>query len=258
MQKILPFIICLMVTSLVGTAKAEFQVGGYYKNFFTAFNSPLPDTSMMGVVVNRLRFNLSYAPADSLSVAFAYDFTPRVQDPLLFSQSPFGVGIASSRYRVADFDARLYPSADESVSSVGIYHNLDRAAVQFSTDFADFSIGRDAIAWGSARIVNPTDIIAPYTYDQLDTEDRVGVDTIRVRIPVGVMGEIDTGYIFGSDFDVDKSAIFLRTQLNAVETDFSILLLGFQRDLLVGFDVRAWYRWRGILVRNGLRPYDSV
>ncbi|MXY28520.1 hypothetical protein F4Y59_10225, partial [Candidatus Poribacteria bacterium] len=237
MRIILVLVLYLVTTPFVGTAAAEFRVGGYYKNFSTAFNSPLPDASMMGVVVNRLRFNLSYAPTDSLTFAFAYDFTPRVQDPLLFSQSPFAVGIASSRYRVVDFESQLYPSEDEQVGSVGIYHNLDRASVQFSTDFADFSIGRDAIAWGSARIVNPTDIIAPYTYDQLDTEDRVGVDAIRMRIPVGVMGEIDTGYIFGSNFDFGESAIFLRTQLNAVETDFSILLLEFQKDLLVGLDV---------------------
>ncbi len=260
MQKILTSIICLMVTSLAGTAAAEFRVGGYYKNFSTAFNSPLPEASMMGVVVNRLRFNLSYAPTDSLSFAFAYDFTPRVQDPLLFSQSPFAVGIASSRYRVADFESLLYPSEDEPVSSVGIYHNLDRASVQFSTDFADFSIGRDAIAWGSARIVNPTDIIAPYTYDQLDTEDSVGVDAIRVRIPVGVMGEIDAGYIFGPDFEFDKSAVFLRTQLNAVETDFSILLLEFQKDLLVGLDVARGIGGAGFWLETAYvfaEPFDD-
>ena len=237
MREILALITCLMTTSLVGIATAELKIGGYYKNFFTAFNSPFPDAPVTGLVVNRLRLNLSYAPADSLSFAFAYDFTPRIQDPLLFSQSPIAVGIASSRYRVADLDSPLYPRTDEPVGSVGIYHNLDRASVQFSTDFADFSIGRDAIAWGSARIINPTDIIAPYTYDQLDTEDRVGVDAIRVRIPIGVMGEVDTGYIFGNKFNFDKSAVFLRTQLNAVETDFSILLLEFQRDLLIGFDI---------------------
>lgn len=260
MRKILTSIICLMVTSLAGTAAAEFRVGGYYKNFSTAFNSPLPDASMMGVVVNRLRFNLSYAPTDSLSFAFAYDFTPRVQDPLLFSQSPFAVGIASSRYRVADFESLLYPSEDALVGSVGIYHNLDRASVQFSTDFADFSIGRDAIAWGSARIVNPTDIIAPYTYDQLDTEDRVGVDAIRVRIPIGAMGEVDTGYIFGPDFKFDKSAVFLRTQLNAVETDFSILLLEFQKDMLVGLDVARGIGGAGFWLETAYvfaEPFDD-
>jgi len=260
MRKILALIICLLITPLVGVTKAEFQVGGYYKNFSTAFNSRLPEASMMGVVVNRLRFNLSYVLSDSLSLAFAYDFTPRVQDPLLFSQSPFAVGVAASRYRVADFESRLYPSEAEPVSSVGIYHNLDRASVQFSTDFADFSIGRDAIAWGSARIINPTDVIAPYTYDQLDTEDRVGVDAIRIRIPVGVMGEIDTGYIFGSDFDFDKSAVFLRTQLNAVETDFSILLLEFQKDLLVGLEIARGIGGAGFWLETAYvlaEPFDA-
>ena len=196
---------------------------------------------MRGIVVNRLRINLSYAPMDSLSFALAYDFTPRVQDPLLFvgagSPSPYAVSTPSSSYRIADFDSPIYPRAEDPAGSVGIYHNLDRASVQFSTDFADFSVGRDAIAWGSARVVNPTDVVAPYTYDQLDTEDRMGVDVIRVRIPVGVMGEIDAGYISGTDFDFDKSAVFLRTQLNAAETDFSILLLEFQRDLLIGLDI---------------------
>ena len=237
MRKIRVLIIFFMTIPLFGIADAEFRVGGYYKNFSTLFNSPVPEASVSGIVVNRLRFNLSYAPTDSLSFAFAYDFTPRVQDPLLFSQSPIAVSTASSSYRIADFDSPIYPSAEDPVGSVGIYHNLDRAALQFSTDFADFSVGRDAIAWGSARVVNPTDVVAPYTYDQLDTEDRVGVDAIRVRIPVGAMGEVDAGYISGTNFDFDKSAVFLRTQLNAAETDFSILLLEFQRDLLIGLDV---------------------
>ena len=250
-----------MTTSLVGIANAELKIGGYYKNFFTAFNSPFPDAPVTGVVVNRLRLNLSYAPADSLSFAFAYDFAPRVQDPLLFSQSPIAVGIASSRYRVADLDSPLYPRTDEPVGSVGIYHNLDRASVQFSTDFADFSIGRDAIAWGSARIINPTDIIAPYTYDQLDTEDRVGVDAIRVRIPIGVMGEVDTGYIFGNNFNFGKSAVFLRTQLNAVETDFSILLMEFQRDLLIGLDITRGIGGAGFWLETAYvftTPFDDL
>lgn len=252
--------IYLMIGLLSGFANAEFQVDGYYKNFSTAFNSPFPNTSMTGIVVNRLRFNLSYAPTDSLSFAFAYDFTPRIQDPLLFSQSAIAVGIASSGYRVADLRSPIYPRKDEPVGSVGIYHNLDRASLQFSTDFADFSIGRDAIAWGSARIINPTDVIAPYTYDQLDTEDRVGIDAFRVRIPIGIMGEIDTGYIFGNKFNFDKSAIFLRTQLNAVETDFSILLLEFQRDLLLGLDIARGIGGAGFWLETAYvftEPFDD-
>ncbi len=237
MKKIVTLILCLVVVLFVKIVNAEFQVGGYYKNFFTIIDSTFSNEPMIGAVVNRLRLNSSYAPTDSLSFAFAYDFTPRVQDPLLFTESPFAVGIASSRYRVTDFDSRIYPNQNEPIGNVGIYHNLDRASVQISTDFADISIGRDAIAWGSARIINPTDVVAPYTYDQLDTEDRVGVDAVRIRIPVGILGEVDTGYIFGNRFNFDKSAIYVRTQLNAAETDFSILLLEFQKEQLIGLDI---------------------
>ncbi len=260
MRKIVTLVFCLVLILFIRIANAELQLGGYYKNFFTTFNSPSTSEPMIGAVVNRLRLNLSYAPTDTFSFAFAYDFTPRVQDPLLFTESPFAVGIASSLYRLVDFDSRIYPDEDELIGNVGIYHNLDRASVQFSTDFADISIGRDAIAWGSARIINPTDVVAPYTYDQLDTEDRVGVDAVRIRIPVGALGEVDTGYIFGTDFNFDKSAIFLRTQLNAIETDFSILLLEFQKNRLVGLDVARGIGGAGFWLETAYvfaEPFDK-
>ncbi|MYF98027.1 hypothetical protein F4212_02660 [Candidatus Poribacteria bacterium] len=237
MRKLITLIIFLLIILWARIAHTEFQASGYYNNFFTTIDSPLPDTPMMGVVANRLRLNLSYAATESFSFAIAYDFSPRIQDPSLFTESPIAVGIASSRYRVADFDSLLYPDDNEQVGSVGIYHNLDRASVQISTDYADISIGRDAIAWGSARIINPTDVVAPFNYDQLDTEDRVGVDAVRVRIPVGVLGEVDTGYIFGTDFDFNKSAIYLRTLFNTLETDYSIGLIEYQNDLLFGLDI---------------------
>ena len=257
---ILVLCLCLITTPLVRVADAELRIGGYYKNFSTLFNAPVPEAPISGVVINRGRLNLSYAPTDSLSFAFAYDFMPRVQDPLLFSQSLIAVSTASSSYRIADFDSPIYPSAEDPAGSVGIYHNLDRISVQFRTDFADISAGRDAIAWGSARVVNPTDVVAPYTYDQLDTEDRIGVDAVRMRIPVGVMGEVDTGYISGANFDFDKSAVFLRTQLNAAETDFSILLLEFQRDLLIGLDIARGIGGAGFWLETAYvftAPFDA-
>lgn len=242
LRNLVVVLICLMSVANFHNAYPEFSSGGYYKNFFTTFKTPISEQPLMGAAVNRLRLNLSYVPTDLLSFAFAYDIAPRVQAPSLFSESSFAVGIASSSYRAIDFDSLLYPNAESGIGSVGIYHNLDRANVQISTDFADISIGRDAVAWGSARAINPTDIVAPYSHDQLDTEDRVGVDAIRFRIPIGILGEVDIGYIFGTDFDFNKSAIYLRTQMNAVETDFSMLLMELQKDLLIGFDVT-----RGIL-----------
>ncbi len=237
MNRYLLFLTTILTISQIYTSHAEIRISGYYKNFFTTFDTPYTDEPLTGAVVNRLRLNLTYNPTDTLSCAFAYDFAPRIQDPSLFTESPFAIGTTSSRYRLVDFHSRIYPTEDELIGSVGIYHNLDRASVQISTEFADISIGREAIAWGSARIINPTDVVAPYNFDQLDTEERIGVDAVRIRIPVGVLGEIDSGYIIGDNFEFEKSAIFLRTQFNTFETDFSMILLEYQKDLLIGLDI---------------------
>ena len=237
MRKILTVTIFLIITVAAGSTAADLQISGYYKNFSTGLHSPLPDEPIIGAVNNRLRLNLAYAPIDTLSFDLAYDFAPRIQDPSLFSESPIAAATDSPRYRVADFDSAIYPDEDDAIGSFGLFQNLDRASIAYGADFGDITIGRQAIAWGSARVVNPMDVVAPYAYNQLDTEDRIGVDAIRVQIPIGVLGEFDTGYVFGEDLALEKSAFFLRSQLNAVETDFSIILLGFREHLMTGFDI---------------------
>ena len=75
------------------------------------------------------------------------------------------------------------------------------------------------------------------TNPQLDTEDRPGVDAVRVRVPIGALSEVDVGYVFGRDFAVDRSAFFARGQFNVAETDVSPLFVRFREQLLVGIDV---------------------
>ena len=237
MRKILTVTIFLIIVVGTGPTDADLQISGYYKNFSTGLGSPLPDSPIISAVNNHLRLNCAYALTDALSFDLSYDFAPRIQDPSLFSESPIAATTDSLRYRVVDFESSIYPGENDPVGSFGIFQNLDRASIAYSANFADITIGRQAIAWGSARVINPTDVIAPYTYGELDTEDRIGVDAIRVQIPIGVLGEFDTGYVFGEDFAVEKSAFFLRSQLNAVETDFSIVLLGFREHLMTGFEI---------------------
>ena len=227
----------MVILSTIALANDGLQISGYYKNFSTGLDSPLPDGPIIGAVTNRLRLNCGYAPTDFLSFDLSYNFALRIQDSSLFSEPPIAAATNSLRYRVADFDSAIYPGKNDPVGSFGLFQNLDRASIAYSTDFADITIGRQAIAWGSARVVNPTDVIAPYTYNELDTEDRIGVDAIRVRIPIGVLGEFDTSYVFGENLAFEKSAFFLRSQLNAVETDFSISVLGFREHLMTGFDM---------------------
>ena len=209
------------------------QLSGFYKSFSVAFDPPQVGDPVTGMVSNRLRFNLANSFSEHMSVDLAYDFILRIQNE---NQAEV-LTIDPLDYRVADLDSPIYPGDNDSIGSVGVFQNLDRASVIARLPFADVIVGRQAIAWGSARVVNPTDVIAPFTYGELDTEDRPGVDAVRVRVPIGALSEVDVGYVFGRDFAVDRSAFFVRGQFNVAETDVSPLFVRFREQQLVGIDV---------------------
>jgi hypothetical protein len=232
--------------ALFGTIAAaeNISVSGYYKLFFTGFKMPVyraGDQQVkeppIGAVNNRLRLKISANPVSWMSLDAAYDISPRIQDPLLFQGDIYFSGIDPLTYRVDDFSERIYPGMDEAVSSFGIFHNLDRFMVTIKTAKADIFIGRQAIAWGSAHFINPTDIIAPFTFNQLDIEERRGVDAVRVRVPLGMMDELDFGYIAGKNMKFRNSAFYLRGKTYFLKTDVSAILMGFRENLMVGLDV---------------------
>ena len=239
----------LLITILIilyahGQAADKFSLNGYVKSFFTVFEMPNTlqqgesiDTAPFGAVHNRLRLKLSINANQWLAIHAAYDFSPRIQDPLLFQESIFFSSIVPRNYRIADFDSRIYPAVGAEVNSFALFHNLDRLNVTIKTTFGDLIVGRQAIAWGSARTINPTDVVAPFAFNELDTEERRGVDAVRLRIPLGRMDELDLGFISGHELDMRQGAFFLRGKVYVWNTDISVLLLGFGDDLLLGFDL---------------------
>lgn len=249
MNKKLP-IFLLLITAVWLTpaaARMNLSLNGYYKSFFIAFELPdylqsqgiqeASDTPPLGAVNNRVRLKMSARFSKWLSLHAAYDVSPTVQDPRLFRQDILMVFPEPASYRFDDFFERLYPRSGKDVGSFAIFHNLDRFYFTLKTGFADIFIGRQAIAWGSARVINPTDVIAPFAFNELDTEERRGVDALRVRLPLGMMDELDFGFVAGQDFAWKKSAFFARGKVYILKTDLSLLLLGFRQHLLLGFDM---------------------
>jgi hypothetical protein len=236
----------LLFIPRISITQSVFSLSGYYKNYFAAIDLPKYRSSdspvvlnepPLGWVNNRLRLQLSYHINSNISSTAAYDFAPRIQDPALFEQQLIILPVDPLSYRFTDIPKQLYPSEGEDVSSFVIFQNLDRFYFSIRLSTMDFFIGRQAIAWGTARAINPTDIIAPFAFYELDTEDRIGIDAIRLRIPLGFMGELDSGYIFGENFEFEKSAYYIRSKFYAMMTDFTVLLLGFRTNFLVGFDI---------------------
>jgi hypothetical protein len=161
-------------------------------------------------------------------------------------------------YRVDDIDRRIYPGEGDAVASFALNQNLDRAFITVRTEFADIYVGRQAIAFGSARVVNPTDVLAPFTYETLDTEDRFGIDAVRVRVPLGLLSELDLGYVPGDDFEFAQSAQFIRAKFYLWQSDVTLLALGFRENLLLGADFARAVGGAGIWFEGALVLADAL
>lgn len=268
MKKVLIYLI-LFITLLFWATKGIYagsdfiDISGYYKFFFTGFKTPVYRLGTeevrepaVGAVNNRLRLKFSSQPCRWLSFEAAYDFSPSIQDPLLFQGDIFFAALDPGTYRVGDFPGRLYPGQGKTAGSFGIFQNLDRCFVTIKTARADIFIGRQAIAWGSGRFINPTDVIAPFAFNELDSEERRGVDAVRVRIPLGMMDELDLGYIPGNDFEFKNSAFYLRGKTYLWKTDIALLLMGFRENLLIGLDFSRAVGGAGVWLEAALVDPD--
>lgn len=234
---------CLMVLTVQRIwgmeSESQWELKGYVKHFSVTFNGGkagllfgLPDRRL-GLSSDRLRAGVRWRPESLVDFNLAYDAILRIQDPSLFSTgSDFAFQVPGG-YRFEDLS--VYLIKPRAGGSLGLLQNLDRmnAAVHFGP--ADLFIGRQAIAWGSGRVINPTDVIAPFTFESLDTEDRRGVDAVRTRIPVGWMGELDTGFLFGEN-KAWTNAAYIRARQYLWQTDVTVLVMEFQGHALAGWD----------------------
>jgi hypothetical protein len=214
---------------------------GYIKSFAVVFDpakidnaTEQPDATWANN--NRARANLVLYPARWLQCDVSYDLSLRLQDADLFESNPFFVFRAFSIYRVGDLERELWSNDPEGDPRVLLLQNLDRLFVTFRVSWCDLFVGRQAIAWGSGHAVNPTDIIAPFLYTEIDTEDRTGVDAARLRLPAGSLAEVDVGYVAGEDFDWSESAAYGRCRLYAAGTDISAIAMVFRDNVMAGLD----------------------
>lgn len=103
----------------------------------------------------------------------------------------------------------------------------------------DLTVGRQAITFGTARAISPTDVLLPYSFAQLNVEYRVGVDGVRWQKPLGATGELDLGAVIGEEALPENNAFFARTRVSYWRTDFVAMTMMFSRAFLVGGGVQT-------------------
>ncbi len=230
-------ILIIFIFSLLPSAFAnetEIKAGGYIKNFFivTDYDS---DTTVD--VLSRFRLKIDIIPNESSSFEIAYELLPRLREKNINADfAPIPSPLLLS-YRVWDFDEQFIPSNKSSNSDFVLTHNLDRLYLTLSASSYDLYIGRQPVSFGSAHVINPTDIIAPFTYNTIAKEELTGVDALRLKMPLSEMGEFDLGLVFGENFEPDESAGFVRLKTYQMKTDISVMAMVFKENLLLGLDL---------------------
>lgn len=213
------------------SAKLKINHSGYFKNFFTVWDQPVMDSTLItGSVYHsvRLKWLISFNQIFQINIAYSVSGVVATKDQHLLSSQESG------EYRLDDLSFRLYPPDEEKMENFAIYQNLDRAYLKIRSNLGDVYIGRQPFSWGMSRNYSPTDFISPFSLNQLDQEERRGSDGVRIKIPFGMMNEFDFGWISGNKAKSELNGYFGRIRANVFKTDFEFITAYFRENLLIG------------------------
>ena len=200
-----------------------------------------------------LRLKLSGDITNDLYFELAYEATPTWSDSFLRDTQ------MDNSFRVADLDRLLYPSSLEADDKFMITQNLDRAFVSLKEDSFDLIAGRQPISFGSAHVINPTDILAPFALATLAKEEKIGIDALRVRIVTGDFSEIDMAVVLKDEARQDESAAYLRIKNYIFEADITFMLMRYGDNSMVGIDMaRAIGQTSAWLEATYTKPKDET
>ena len=260
----------LLITSLLtqGTLTshlqaAEISFSGYAKSYNSwqeRIDVPLLQTDSSFQSQNSLRLTLEgfgqTAGVDSVWQVH-YEVSPLISS-ISSNVSNNTLSDSGGAYRLTD----LSSTVGTETSKRRIQQNLDRFNLQFNFSAGDLTIGRQAISFGAARFINPTDVFLPFDVRTYNTEYRTGIDAVRFQKPLGQLGEIDFGLILGPDGEAASSAAFGQIKTNLKGSDLHATVIRFAEQNLIGFGLQTalwdFGTWVEAASVTGIRDYWRV
>lgn len=257
MKKLIIFIFLIQYAgNLVASVGDVVDIRSYFKSFSLLYSfkdNLLPDDSPEGPYIvqqNVFRVSLISDPAEWITIEGAYSLAPTTNQVPGGSASLFAPSV--DKYRLYDFDDNIIERGQFYLG-----HNIDRLNFTINTQVADIILGRQVVSFGSARFFNPTDIFSPFSFQELNKEEKTGVDAVRVRVPLGSMSELDMGYVFGKEADWKKSAAFLRGVFPVLDYDVSVMAIQYRTHLMAGLNVSGSIKGAGVWL-EGAYTFDSM
>lgn len=209
---------------LIGTAifgaEGEFENRAFYKQ-------AVANTRLIGLY-----------KGDKLSAEVAYEIFAsysRYEDSLLQQ----GIEDSSFRYRLDDLDYLLAKHKMNEPDSYMAIQNLDRLSLTYENEKNRIRVGRQVVAFGSARTVNPLDILVPFNLVMINLEQKTGVDAIRLTHATGALGELEIGEVFSKDTTQDDQFKFITYADSISSWDYKLHLFSMEETLVKGLDLQG-------------------
>ena len=144
----------------------------------------------------------------------------------------------SKKYRSIDLQRTVIKDKNEKISEY-LEHNIDRFSFARTFPNFDLYVGRQVIGLGSGRNVNPTDLFTPSDFFLVDSEEKSGIDGIRLKVPYGDMGGFDIGWILGKDLKVLNSLQYFKYLNSLGKLDYFFVIENFSDNVLYGVDLQS-------------------
>ncbi len=218
-------LLLLLLASAAPVLALDF--GGYWKGYASCILQDDREPEAAGSWRGLLRLEGSVRPVADLRLDAALQLMPTIRDERLWTP-------LQRRLRLTDPDPYLYPESGSDLRSFALMTDLDRLSLGLRLPFADVIAGRQAITWGTAHYVSPTDFLAPFAVYAVETEERPGVDALRLRVPLGPFSELDAGAVTGPGAAPDSSAGYARARLYVARTDVDLVAGILRGDVILG------------------------
>lgn len=172
--------------TLYEEGKTNLQVGGYVRSltqlYDPGYDIPTVEERRTGIHAEVLRLKWKLELGESV-ILEAHN---RLQAQL--SSSELGFGESAVGFGVSVIPGRRWELSSELVDQerLRVWHDIDRLSLTWYSELADVTAGRQAITWGISTLYPVADLWAQFSPFELDTEEKPGIDAVRIlNYPTG-------------------------------------------------------------------------
>jgi len=155
----------------------KLELKGYLKTLWVFIYENITDTGYTENG-NRLRLQTDASYRENLKVRLIYDvdvITGNIVSTPLWDQ------IKNDQV----YSYWNLTSGKKLDSGTYLRHSLYRVYMYYDAGFAQFTLGKQRVAWGVMRFWRPTDMFNPESPLQIEPGERLGIDAVRMSVPLG-------------------------------------------------------------------------